>query len=309
MSGDAVINAFYSHDYCVRTRNGGMEKLAGVAEAAAQSPAITIRDPGVIDVDHLFRLHDPAYVRDFLDGTPPLARSQNLPWSPALRTAVLAMQAGQLRATEAARCDGIAVNIANGFHHARHARGSGFCTFNGLALVALAHPDYRVAVLDCDQHGGDGTEDFAARLPNLYNYSIFGTSFGCNGGVRSVIDPIEKGRNAERRYMAAVARACTQIRAWQPDLLIYQAGVDCHMDDPLGRGPLSGAGLIQRDQRVFEFCRSEGLPVLVTLAGGYQAFSRTVDLHMNTFEIAAAVYREGIGEPAVAGVAQPVADG
>ena len=295
-----MIRAFYADDYCVRTRSGSMEKLAGVAAAAQRLGGIDVHDPGTIDIAYLYRLHDPVYVRAFLDGEPPLARSQNLPWSPALRSAVLAMQAGQLRGAAAAIDDGIAFNIANGFHHARHERGGGFCTFNGLALVALARRNMRVAVLDCDQHGGNGTEDFAARLPNLFNYSIYGISFGCEGGERSVADPVPAGDEAEARYMAAMGRAFAQIRNWQPDLLLYQAGVDCHVDDPMGRGPLTAAGLCERDRRVFEFCRYLRLPVLVTLAGGYQEFARTIQLHRNTLEIAVEVFRDGVPAPLTA---------
>jgi len=71
-------------------------------------------------------------------------------------------------------------------------RGSGFCPINGLALVALRMPRLRTFVVDCDERGDNGTEEFAARLPNLYTASIFGTRFGCLGGERSWAN--EKGR-------------------------------------------------------------------------------------------------------------------
>lgn len=308
MSGFPVIAAYYAPDYCVPTRSGSMEKLAGVAAAVAELHAFALHDPGVIDLEHLFRLHEPDYVRAFLDGTPPLARSQNLPWSEALRSAVLAMQAGQLHGAEAARRDGIAFNIANGFHHARYERGGGFCTFNGLALVAHVLWPRRVAVLDCDQHGGNGTEDFAASLDNLYNYSIFGMSFGCQGGVRSIAARVAAGEGASHRYFDALDRACTQIRAWVPELLIYQAGVDCHVGDPLGRGPLTESDLAARDRQVFEFCRSNGIPVLVTLAGGYQSFARTIRLHQNSFEAAAQVYSRDRSGDSQLDRAEPIAE-
>ncbi|HVE85599.1 MAG TPA: GNAT family N-acetyltransferase, partial [Myxococcales bacterium] len=72
------------------------------------------------------------------------------------------------------------------FHHAGYDYGSGFCTFNGLALVAQQHPHRRVFVLDCDQHGGNGTAEMTERLPNLFNFTIFGLRFGCQDFPRSI---------------------------------------------------------------------------------------------------------------------------
>lgn len=285
------MRACYSDEYCVPTRLGGLEKLARVAHDVRHQGLAELRDPSVLDLEHLYGLHDPDYVDAFLSGEGSLAVSQNLPWSEALRRAVLAMQAGQLTAAEMAFNDGVSAHVANGFHHARYARGRGFCTFNGLALVARAWPRRRVFVLDCDDHGGDGTAEFTTRLDNLFNYSICSSDFGAVTGSRSVIR-IDQGNTGApgAGYRESLKRAFEVIRAWRPHLLIYQAGVDCHRDDPLGRGQAGSEALFARDYQVFHFARTEQLPLLFTLAGGYQSLKTTAGLHCNTFHAARKAY-------------------
>jgi acetoin utilization deacetylase AcuC-like enzyme len=89
-------------------------------------------------------------------------------WSEAIRDGVLAMQAGQLHGAALAFAGAPVVgNVAQGFHHARPHIGNGFCTFNGLALIAEAYPERTIGVLDVDEHEGDGTSVFSMGLPNL----------------------------------------------------------------------------------------------------------------------------------------------
>ena len=73
------------------------------------------------------------------------------------------------------------------------------------------------------------------------------------------------------------------------DLAIYLAGADPFWDDSLGRLFLTKAGLLARDERVFELCRGAGLPVAVTMAGGYaRRIEDTVDIHFGTVRMAVA---------------------
>lgn len=285
------VRACYSADYPVRTRHRNLEKLGWVAEGVQRGGLARLIDPGILDVEWLYGLHDARYVDAFLTGERPLATSQNLPWSPELRSAILAMQAGQLTGARLALADGVAGHVANGFHHARHERGRGFCTFNGLALVAYAHPRLRVFVLDCDDHGGDGTATFTHRLPNLYNYSICSMPFGCAEGPRSVVDTRTRCDIPGDDIGAALDEAIEAIERWQPDLLVYQAGVDSHEDDPMGDGRAGTSDLYGRDRRVFSYCQGHGLPVLFTLSGGYQPLEETTELHLNTFRAAESVYQ------------------
>lgn len=145
--------------------------------------------------DYWCELHDARYVEAVVHGQMPLAGSAYLPWSNALVDSCLHMLGGQMLAAQLAISHGLAINLACGFHHAHPDRGGGYCVFNGLALVAQQHPMWRVTVLDCDEHGGDGTEAFCALLPNLSAISIFGTRFGFRRHAESGVSCPARGRN------------------------------------------------------------------------------------------------------------------
>ena len=250
-----------------------------------------------IDPALLHGLHDPTYLRAFLEGHTPLASCQGIDWTPRVRDASLAMLGGQMQAARHALEHGIAMNIARGFHHAHPAAGSGFCALNGLALLAHAMPERRVLVLDCDEHGGNGTEEFAARLPNLNAVSIFGTRFGCRGGVRSWAFHLTREQGAAC-YLDMLGQVDALMDELLPDLLVYQAGVDCHRDDPKNRLGLSTRDLFQRDLTVFRMARRRGVPILFVLAGGYQSADKVARLNANTVRAARIAWSESMPAPA-----------
>lgn len=254
---------------------------------------VTLHQAEPIAAQALQGLHEADYLDAFLTGRAPLASRQGIAWTPGVRDAYLAMLGGQVQAAEYALSQGIAMNIARGFHHAHPATGSGFCALNGLALLAHAMPQRRIMVLDCDEHGGDGTEAFAARLPNLYALSIFGTRFGCRGGVRSWAWHVAPEQGFVQ-YRKVLDEAAVLVEEHRPDLLVYQAGVDCHRDDPKNRLKLSTQDLFRRDLTVFRMARRLGVPVLFVLAGGYQAAEKVARLNANTARAARLAWREGM---------------
>lgn len=273
---------------------GGVRHFARLTElyaAARHRPRLDwcAPTPGLA-LPYLERLHDPSYVQAFLNGDMPLAQSNYLTWSPALRDGVLAMLDGQLTAADHAWSRGIAVNLGIGFHHAHPDRGGGFCTFNGLALVALAHPERRICVLDSDEHGADGTEEFCGRYANLTNISLFGTRFGIRGGTRSIALQIPRGVFARSGFRTAVEQALEIIGAEPPDLLVFQAGADSHEADPRNSLALATADLMWRDRAVFGFCERLGIPVLTNFAGAYQSPSASGALYLNTLDAAESVF-------------------
>lgn len=278
----------FSDAYSADTPTASMRKLAPVARAAEAAGYITLHDPGSVDRDKLRTLHDPDYVRAFITGRGRLASSQGWEWTPQIRTGVLAINAGQIAAARMALEHGIAANIAQGFHHARPEHGAGFCTFNGLALVAQEFPEKRIFVLDCDEHCGDGTAEFTRKLPNLFNFSINGTNWGMHESPRSICRNIRSGPNSFPDYRRALEESFTSAQAWNADLIIYQAGADPHIDDPLSSGILTTEQLLERDRMVFAHCHRRGTPVLFVLAGGYQTpiEEKLLPLHLNTFKAA-----------------------
>lgn len=167
---------------------------------------------------------------------------------------------------------GMACVPVSGFHHAAYAHGGGFCTFNGLmvaALTALKHGARSVGIFDADQHYGDGTADII-REHGLRSDSLRHWTTGF------------RAQDA-KPFLASLRRNLPHWFA-DVDVLLYQAGADCHVDDPLG-GWMTTEQMRQRDEIVFEFCSTYGIPVVWDLAGGYQTpYQRVLDLHLTTWD-------------------------
>lgn len=286
-----MLKACYSPKYYATTHTNSMEKLTAVAHELQIKNIAELIEPKLIDIGILKNLHAPEYVEAFINGTKPLATMQGFRnWNPQLRDAILAVQAGQLLAAEIAWQEGIASNIAQGFHHAIYEFGSSYCTFNGLALIAQQYPDRKIFVLDCDQHGGNGTGEFTLRLPNLFNFSIFGHRFGCISSERSMTYYIDQKNGTLAEYLEAVDEGMQMAKTWGADLIIYQAGMDCHQADRFGSSWLTKDMLFERDLYVFERTKQLNIPIMFVLAGGYQKLSDLVPLHVATFEAANQVF-------------------
>lgn len=300
-----MIKTYYHPDYTAHTPTASMRKLHHVALRAHWAGVAELLSPGEEHRRHaeavplLRQIHDDRYVTAVLTGedgfTPSgdswegdagLASSNGWTWTPDIARGVLAMNHGMMVAAAHARDEGIAANIAQGFHHAHPERGSGFCTFNGLALVAAANPTWKVAVLDCDEHEGDGTAAFTKRLENLWNFTIYGTHMHGRPSDRSFHYQVRRHSAA----MEAIQLATQDIDHLKPDLVIYQAGMDPHEGDPLCSYGATTEELGERDSFVFRWAKRAGHPLLFNLAGGYQAMDQLSPLHVNTFGHAAHVY-------------------
>jgi acetoin utilization deacetylase AcuC-like enzyme len=225
--------------------------------------------------------HDRAYVRGVFSlatengfGT----RSQEV--AESLRYTNGSMVAAALHALEYRE---FAVSPTSGFHHAGWAYGGAFCTFNGLMLAALAARAAgaaRVAIVDCDQHYGNGTDDIIGRL-NAQSWLAHYT-YGQQAYAH---------RPGGAEFLADLERVCRRV-ASEADLILYQAGADPHRDDPLG-GSLGTEEMRRRDEILFEAARAASLPLAWNLAGGYQEpLQKVVDLHVQTMGAALAVQRD-----------------
>ncbi|MBK9037466.1 MAG: histone deacetylase [Myxococcales bacterium] len=263
----------------------------GVVPAAMMAPAPLARP---VDLE---RAHDPGYVAAMLAGTldPRAVRKLGLPWSPALVTRSLASVGGTLAAARAALVDGVAGNLAGGTHHAHRDHGSGFCVWNDLAVTAatlLAERAVgRVLVFDCDVHQGDGTAAIFADEPRVFTYSIHG---GRNFPfVKPASDrDVELPDGADDALvLPLIAAGLAEVAArFTPDLVLYQAGVDPLAADKLGRLAMTAAGLAERDRIVLAHFRGRGIPVALTLGGGYaEPVEATVDAHVGTYRAAMGV--------------------
>jgi acetoin utilization deacetylase AcuC-like enzyme len=138
-------------------------------------------------------------------------------------------------------------------------------------------------------HQGNGTAAILAGDETIFTFSIHGAKNFPFHKEQSDLDIALEDGAGDEAYLAALGDglflALEQSRA---DLAIYLAGADPFHDDRLGRLALTKPGLAERDRMVFEYCRWAGLPVAVTLAGGYaRDVADTVDIHFATVRLAA----------------------
>lgn len=253
------------------------------------SPAATRED--------LERAHAPTYVSAVFDGTlsADIQRRIGLPWSPVLLARSRATVGGSLAAARAALDEGISGQLAGGTHHAHRDFGSGYCTFNDLAVAALTLLDERrvdrVAIVDCDVHQGDGNAAILASDPRVLVVSLHGAKNFPFRKVPSDVDIDLPDGTADRAYLAALADAFSHVAAFRPDILLYLSGADPLASDTLGRLALTFDGLAERDRFVFEFCRRRAIPVSIAIGGGYaKPITDSVEAYANTFRVAAEVF-------------------
>ena len=245
-------------------------------------------DPAAID-----RVHDPQYVRAFLAGTldPRAMRQIGFPWSEQLVRRTRASVGGTLAAADDALAGGFGGNLAGGTHHAFRDAGAGFCVFNDLA-IAIRAMGRRAAVIDLDVHQGDGTAAIFADDETVFTLSLHGAQNFPFRKQRSRFDLALPDGTADDAYLEHLRAALPRVGEFRPEVLLYQSGVDALAGDRLGRLALTHAGLMERDRLVFAFARDAGLPVVVTLGGGYASpISRTSEAHANTFRAAAEILR------------------
>jgi acetoin utilization deacetylase AcuC-like enzyme len=242
--------------------------------------------------------HSPAHVHDVTQGllSTKALRDIGLPWSPALIERARRSVGATICAARAALHDGVAVQLAGGTHHAHADRGAGFCVFNDIAVAArLMQAEVhrakrsllRVLVIDLDVHQGDGTAAIFADDSTVFTLSIHGQHNFPVRKARSDLDVELPDGCDDGAYLLALDEALrtvwTHLGSALPGLAFYLAGADPHEGDRLGRLKLSQDGLAERDRRVFDALRERGIPVAVTMAGGYGVdIDTTVAVHLRT---------------------------
>jgi acetoin utilization deacetylase AcuC-like enzyme len=221
-------------------------------------------------------VHTPAYVQAYLDGRldEKAQRRIGLPWSPALVTRTCTALGGTILAARLALEHGLACNTAGGTHHAFPDYGSGFCIFNDLAIAARVMQKLnlaqRILIVDLDVHQGDGTAFIFQQDPSVFTFSMHCEVNFPSTKQQSDLDvPLAEGMEDEE-YLQRLAQylpdLLTQVK---PDLVLYDAGVDPHVGDRLGKLALSDRGLYRRDLQVLTTCLAQGYPVAGVIGGGY----------------------------------------
>lgn len=259
-------------------------------ERAAPFKAIDLVVPHVATDEELARAHSMEYVSRVTAGTlsPDDIRIIGFPWSPQLVHRSRRSCGATIEACRAALEDGYSVNLAGGTHHAFFDHGEGYCVFNDSAVAARAMLTERRAqamiVIDCDVHQGNGTAAIFAEEPFVFTFSIHGENNYPRRKQASDLDIGLPDGTEDEVYLEALHQglheALTRVR---PDLAIYLAGADPYVEDHYGRLALTKSGLRARDRLVFNECEAKGVPVAVTMAGGYaNKVEDIVDIHFQT---------------------------
>ena len=239
-------------------------------------------------------VHSRAYHEGFSqDSLPAQAQRRiGLPaTTPLVRRTWLAV-GGTLLTARLALAHGLACHLAGGTHHAFPHYGSGFCIFNDVAVAArvlLAEGAVaKLMVIDLDVHQGDGTAAIFAGDGRVFTLSAHAASnFPLRKQTSDHDLPLTDGLDDDA-YLAAVGRLLPDLlEQVQPQLVLYNAGVDPHRDDRLGRLALSDTGLLLRDRMVLEACLRRGIPVATVIGGGYDALPALVRRHGLVFRAAA----------------------
>ena len=290
-----------------------------IAERLSQRPDITFVEPEPAAWEELALVHTAEYLAKMRDGT--LGDTEvdqlELPWSAEMVEGFRLMVGGTIQAgliatgLEVARLNSqgpgasdfvlqpsnfqVVCHIGGGLHHAFPNHGEGFCPFNDVAVAARVLQDRglaRIAIIDLDVHHGNGTAFIFESDPRVFTLSMHQQHNYPVWKPRSTLDVGLPDGVHDATYLRELERALPQAMAHRPQCVFFLAGADPYEDDQLGGLRLTRDGLRRRDRMVIETVRAAGVPLVVTLAGGYaRRLDDTVSIHAATIEEAAAAAR------------------
>lgn len=262
---------------------------------------VEITSPRPVTWSELAEVHDPAYLRALETGTPlSIATSANLGWDEAYALAIRWSTGGLCDAvTEVLETKGIAGTLSSGLHHAHRSHGLGYCSLNGLALGAVRAVKVgakRVIIIDLDAHCGGGTAEIIEAWPQIEQLDVSVVPYDTYDSKERSRLILATGLRSGQEYLDIVRLSLDEIVEPESiDLVIYNAGMDPH-GQAGGVAAIDTDTLRRREELVFGWARSLGIPVAWTLAGGYSSDSTSatfsmdelVELHRLTIEAAVA---------------------
>jgi acetoin utilization deacetylase AcuC-like enzyme len=295
------VRAFYSDRFVLPLPEGHkfpMAKYSGLRERILAEGIVgpqDLHEAPAASWDDLRLVHDPAYVDAVANGT--LARDAQrrigFPWSPQMVERSRRSVGATIAAARVALEDGVAANLAGGTHHGFADRGEGFCVFNDVAVAARVlqrdRQARRIAIVDLDVHQGNGTAAIFAGDETVFTFSMHAEKNFPFRKETSDLDVALPDGTGDDHYLAVLRSHLPGVlNGHQPDFVFYLAGADPYEGDRLGRLKLTIAGLRTRDEIVFDACRRIGVPVAVTMSGGYaHDVDAIITIHANTIRAAA----------------------
>lgn len=256
-----------------------MEKFARLAAYLRGQNILTPGNyyrPGPCRQQWLTQTHCPEYLQRFYRNTQSdkERRQMNLPWSEGLVKRTFLAPSGTVLTAQLALQHGIACHLAGGTHHAHHDYASGFCILNDLAIAAnvLARQKegLQVLVFDCDVHQGDGTAALLQNEPRAFTCSIHCKQNFPFTKQHSDWDVELPAGTQDEAYLDTVrSTLLAAIEQVQPNIVLYDAGVDVFDGDPLGQLRITESGIRQRDNLVLSELKKAQIPVATVIGGGY----------------------------------------
>jgi len=247
----------------------------------------------------ILRVHDPTYWYRLKNGemTAKEIRRVGLPWSPEIVRRTRYSAGATIAACRTALKEQIAVNLGGGTHHAFSDYGQGYCWINDSVIASrslqVEGVIQKILIVDCDVHQGNGTAALVRNDPTIFTFSIHGrNNFPLHKETSDLDIALDDGTGDEG-YLEALANGLkTSLQNFRADLAIYLSGADPYKDDCFGRLALSKTGLARRDHLVLNYLQLAGLPVAITMAGGYaRRVADTVDIHYQTVLLASQLHR------------------
>lgn len=232
--------------------------------------------PEIATTAELELVHTSNYVAHYRNGTiqAQAMRRIGFPWSPGLVQRTCTAVGGTILTAQLALEHGIACNTAGGTHHAYADFGSGYCIFNDMAVAARVAQRQRgltrILIIDLDVHQGDGTAAIFADDPRVFTFSMHCEKNFPFRKQKSDLDLALPVGLEDDDYLRTLREVLPELlQTVRPELVFYDAGVDPHREDRLGKLSLTDAGLYERDRFVLASCRRAAVPVACVVGGGY----------------------------------------
>ncbi|XP_071847305.1 uncharacterized protein SYNPCC7002_A1628-like isoform X2 [Apostichopus japonicus] len=235
-----------------------------------------VAKPQKVSEETVHTVHTEEYISKFFNGTTSdkEQRITGFKWSSGLVKRCRYETGGTILASEIALSRGLASSTGGGTHHAFPSHGAGFCLINDMAVAARhlikKSKAEKVLLVDLDVHQGDGSADIFKDDPSVFTLSVHcGKNYPARKQSSDLDVSVDVGMG-DKDYLAVVKEHLPWILdTFRPDLVIYDAGVDPHLKDDLGKLNLTDQGLFDRDYWVMDYMVKRGYPCSTVIGGGY----------------------------------------
>lgn len=298
-----MVKVFYSDKYTFPLpgeHRFPIDKYRLVRESLTENNILSedeLFEPRLASKEQILLAHTKEYYESFENGSiyPPAMRKIGFPWSYEFFLRSLASVGGSIESAEEALKNGVGGNLAGGTHHAFAGHGEGFCVFNDFAVVInyLQKNDLakKIAIVDLDVHQGNGNASLLKDKKGVFILDMHGKNNYPFKKIPSTLDIELEDNIKDEEYLKMLSNNIGRVFEFNPDIILYQSGVDVLKEDHLGRLSLSKEGLIQRDRIVLSESKNRNIPVSLALGGGYsRPIEHTVEAYCNTYKIVKEIF-------------------